>query len=92
MYERFFEEVGEAVDGDDGGPPAFEDQPDARTITEAAAEHGIEIPPPIATQWGRPTNTTKGEKGDKRNGRERLVPLQECHLHTTPGRSTNVFE
>jgi hypothetical protein len=50
LYERFFEEVGEAVDGDDGGPPAFEDQPDARTIMEVAAEHGIEIPPPIATQ------------------------------------------
>jgi hypothetical protein len=49
LYERFFEEVGEAVDGDDGAPPAFEDQPDARTIMEVAAEHGIEIPS-IATQ------------------------------------------
>jgi mannose-6-phosphate isomerase-like protein (cupin superfamily) len=53
LYERFFEEVGEAVDGDDGGPPAFEDRPDARTImeiVEIAAAHGIEIPPPIAAQ------------------------------------------
>jgi mannose-6-phosphate isomerase-like protein (cupin superfamily) len=53
LYERFFEEVGEAVDGDDGGPPAFEDRPDARTImeiVEVAAAHGIEIPPSIAAQ------------------------------------------
>ena len=50
LYERFFDEVGEAVDADDGRPPAFEDQPDARTIMKVAAEHGIEIPPPIATQ------------------------------------------
>ena len=50
LYERFFDEVGEAVDADDGRPPAFEDQPDARTIMKVAAEHGIEIPSPIATQ------------------------------------------
>jgi mannose-6-phosphate isomerase-like protein (cupin superfamily) len=43
LYEGFFEEVGEAVD-DDGRRPAFEDRPDANTITEVAAEHGIEIP------------------------------------------------
>ncbi len=48
LYERFFEEVGETVDGDDGGSPAFEDRSDARTISEVAAEHGIEIPQPIA--------------------------------------------
>ena len=50
LYERFFDEVGKAVDGVEGGHPAFEDQPDDRTIIEVAAEHGIEIPPPIATQ------------------------------------------
>ena len=50
LYERFLEELGEATDGDDGGPPAFEDQTGARTIMRVAAEHGIEIPPPIATQ------------------------------------------
>ena len=51
LYERFFEEVGEAVGeavGDDGGRPAFVDRPDARMITEVAAEHGIEIPQPKA--------------------------------------------
>ncbi len=46
LYERFFEEVGEEVDGHDGGPPAFDDQPDARTVMEVAAAHGIEIPRP----------------------------------------------
>ena len=50
LYERFFDEVGEAMDGVEGGHPAFENQPDARTIMKVAAEHGIEIPPPIATQ------------------------------------------
>jgi mannose-6-phosphate isomerase-like protein (cupin superfamily) len=50
LYERFFEEVGEEVEGHDGGPPAFEDRPDTQEIMEAAAAHGIEIPPPIATQ------------------------------------------
>jgi mannose-6-phosphate isomerase-like protein (cupin superfamily) len=50
LYERFFDEVGEEVGSDEGGPPTFEDQPDARTIMDVAAEHGIEIPPPIATQ------------------------------------------
>ena len=50
LYERFFDEVGEAMDGDEGRRPAFEDQPDARTIMKVAAEHGIEITPPIATQ------------------------------------------
>ena len=46
LYERFFEEVGETVDGDNGGSPAFEDRSDARTISAVAAEHGIEIPSP----------------------------------------------
>ena len=50
LYERFFEEVGEAVDGEYGGPSAFKDQPDARTIMEVAAAHGIEITSSIATQ------------------------------------------
>jgi hypothetical protein len=50
LYERFFEEVGEAVDGLEGERPAVEDQPDAGTIMKVAAEHGTEIPPPIATQ------------------------------------------
>ena len=50
LYERFFDEVGEEVGSDEGGPPTFEDQPDARTIMDVASEHGIEIPPPIATQ------------------------------------------
>jgi mannose-6-phosphate isomerase-like protein (cupin superfamily) len=50
LYERFFEEVGEAVDGLEGERPAVEDQQDAGTIMKVAAEHGTEIPPPIATQ------------------------------------------
>jgi mannose-6-phosphate isomerase-like protein (cupin superfamily) len=50
LYERFFEEVGEAVDGLEDERPAVEDQPDAGTIMKVAAEHGTEIPPPIATQ------------------------------------------
>jgi mannose-6-phosphate isomerase-like protein (cupin superfamily) len=47
LYERFFEEVGEEV-GDEGRRPAFEDRPNARTITEVAAEQGTEILPPTA--------------------------------------------
>jgi mannose-6-phosphate isomerase-like protein (cupin superfamily) len=47
LYEHFFEEVGKPVDGD-VGPLAFEEQPDVGRIVEVAAEHGIEIPVPIA--------------------------------------------
>ncbi len=47
LYERFFEEVGEAVDGE-ARPLVFKDQPNMRRIVEIAAEHGIEIPVPIA--------------------------------------------
>ncbi len=50
LYECFFEQVGKkAVDGE-VRPPVSEDQPDMRRIVEVAAEHGIEIPPPIAEQ------------------------------------------
>ena len=48
LYERFFQEVGKPVDGDDGEPFLFEEQSEARRIVEVAAEHGIEIPPRIA--------------------------------------------
>ena len=47
LYERFFEEVGKPVDGE-ARPLVFEDQPDMSRIVEVAAEHGIEIPVPIA--------------------------------------------
>jgi quercetin dioxygenase-like cupin family protein len=48
LYECFFEGVGEpAVDGE-VRPPVFQEQQDMRRIVEVAAEHGIEIPPPIA--------------------------------------------
>jgi hypothetical protein len=48
LYERFFEQVGKkAVDGG-VRPLVFEDHPDIRSIVEVAAEHGIEIPPPVA--------------------------------------------
>jgi mannose-6-phosphate isomerase-like protein (cupin superfamily) len=47
LYEHFFEEVGKAADGN-AGPLVFEEQPDVERIVEVAAEHGIEIPPPIA--------------------------------------------
>ena len=47
LYERFFEEVGKAVDSE-AGPLVFEDQPDVGRIVEMAAEHGIEIPPSMA--------------------------------------------
>ena len=50
LYEHFFEEVSKAVDGTDSGPLVFEDQPHVGRIVKVAAEHGIEIPPPIA-QW-----------------------------------------
>ncbi len=46
LYERFFEEVGKAVDGD-GGPLVFEDQPEVGRIVKVAAEYGIEMPGPI---------------------------------------------
>ena len=47
LYERFFEEVGKAVDGDSCSL-LFEEQLDVKWIVEAAAKYGIEIPPPIA--------------------------------------------
>ena len=46
LYERFFEEVGKAMD-DDGGPPVFEEQQDAGSVVAIAAKYGIEIPLPI---------------------------------------------
>jgi hypothetical protein len=45
VYERFFEEVGKPVDLE-AGPLICEAQPDLGRIAEA--EHGIEIPVPIA--------------------------------------------
>ena len=61
LYERFFEEVGEAVDAD-AGPTIFEDQPDEGRVAKIAAEHGIEIPPK-AKKKARSGNTTKeGER------------------------------
>jgi mannose-6-phosphate isomerase-like protein (cupin superfamily) len=47
LYESFFEEVGKPLDGE-AEPPVFEDQPGAKLIVKVAAEHGIEIPEPIA--------------------------------------------
>jgi hypothetical protein len=47
VYERFFEEVGKPVDLE-AGPLICEAQPDLGRIAEAEAEHGIEIPVPIA--------------------------------------------
>ena len=47
LYERFFEEVGKPVDLE-AGPLICKDQPDAGRIAELAAEHGIEVPVPIA--------------------------------------------
>ena len=61
LYEHFFEQVGKkAVDGE--RPPVFEDQPDMRRIVEIAAEHGIEIPPPIA----RSSRRAEAKKHDQR--------------------------
>ncbi len=56
LYELFFEKAGgRPVDGDDGEPPASEDQPDAeRRLVEIAAEHGTEIPPPRVDYTWRP--------------------------------------
>ena len=47
LYERYFEEAGEPVDGD-SGPLVFEEQPEAGRIVALAAQYGIEIPPPTA--------------------------------------------
>ena len=47
LYERFFEGVGKPVDLE-AGPLICETQPNLGRIAEAAAEHGIEIPVPIA--------------------------------------------
>jgi mannose-6-phosphate isomerase-like protein (cupin superfamily) len=44
LYERFFEEVGRPVEGEEGLPD-FEELPEAERIVELATEHGIEIPP-----------------------------------------------
>lgn len=49
LYELFFEKAGRWPTDDDGTAlPPFEDRADAgRSIAKIAAEHGIEIPPPI---------------------------------------------
>ena len=48
LYERFFEEVGKPAEDDDGGSLVFGDHSEVERIVEVAAEHGIEIPLPIA--------------------------------------------
>ena len=53
LYEHFFEEVGKPAE-DEGRPLVFEDHPDMKSIVEIAAEHGIEIPLPIAQSSRRP--------------------------------------
>ncbi len=50
LYELFFQKAGKwSADDDEGaGPPPFDDRADAgQSIAKIAAEHGIEIPPPI---------------------------------------------
>jgi hypothetical protein len=50
LYELFFEKAGRwpADDDDVAGPSPLEDRADSgRSIAQIAAEHGIEIPPPI---------------------------------------------
>ncbi len=47
LYERFLEEVGQAVD-DEAGPLILEDQPNLERIVTIGVQYGIEIPPPIA--------------------------------------------
>jgi mannose-6-phosphate isomerase-like protein (cupin superfamily) len=51
LYERFFEEVGKPVDGDDG-MPAIHDRLDLQGIAAVGVEFGIEMPPPVP-QYGR---------------------------------------
>ena len=46
LYERFFEEVGQAVD-EVAGTLFLKDQLPVGRIVEVAAEYGIEIPLPI---------------------------------------------
>ncbi len=54
LYELFFQKAGMPVDGDDGRLPAFEERSEAgKRIVEVAAEHGTEIPSPLA-QESRP--------------------------------------
>jgi quercetin dioxygenase-like cupin family protein len=49
LYEHFFEKAGGPADGDNVEPPAFKERPGLeKRIVEVAAEHGIEIPVPIA--------------------------------------------
>ncbi len=47
LYERFFEEVGTAVDGE-AGPLVVEDKPNLERLMTIGVQYGIEIPPPIA--------------------------------------------
>ena len=51
LYERFFEEVGKAVD-DEAGSLVFEDHPEVGRIVEVASKYGIEVLVPI-TRCGR---------------------------------------
>ncbi len=67
MYERFFEEVGKPMDGE-AGPPVFEDQPDVGRLVEVAAEHGIEMPVPIAQR-------SRAQRNQRRVIHELLTPL-----------------
>ena len=47
LYERFFEEVGKAVDVE-AGPLVLEDQSNPERIVTIGVQYGIEIPPPMA--------------------------------------------
>ena len=47
LCERFFEEVGKAVEGE-AGPLVLEDQLNLERIVTIGVQYGIEIPPPIA--------------------------------------------
>ena len=57
-HERFFEEVGEPVDSEEGSL-FFENRPDVASIVAIAAKYGIEIPVPIAEETWL-SSTTKG--------------------------------
>jgi hypothetical protein len=46
LYERFFKEVGEPMNGE-AGLPGFKERPEVERLVEIAAEYGFEISVPV---------------------------------------------
>ena len=62
LYERFFEEIGKAVDGG-ARPLSFEGQADAGRVAQIASGYGIEIPQHSTRQRAKIHHRNKAQAG-----------------------------